>query len=175
MVSCFIINAIVLLVVKISSSICNLSYHERNAQQYYSIFGNAVGYELASLLCYQLLYFCYCVNCRYKVLIGCFREHFKNTCKIRHRMDDNWLEELVLLHATIAKVIRIVNEVFSGMVKTFILCVWIFHLYKIHYFTAHSIFVSHIDRKHQHILHFFEDTHEEKHRVIFVFDFNIWL
>jgi hypothetical protein len=118
MVSSFIVNGFVLLVVKISSSLCNLREQEWNFAFVYSISMKAVGYELAALTCYQLVFFSYCVKCRYKVLVERFIEHFRFARRSSSSEKDEDIDNLMFLHSQLEKALELINETFSKMVSS---------------------------------------------------------
>lgn len=112
MVSCFIACSFVLLVVKISSSLCNLREREWNFAHVYSILVKAAGYELAALTCYQLAYFSYCVKCRYKVVVERIIDHLGSDCGCSEEVSN-----LVHLHTQLEKALVLINETYSKMVR----------------------------------------------------------
>ena len=113
MLSCFIVNSILPLMVKIVSSLYDIKNHEWNIAHFSYILIDALSFGLTVLACYQLIFFSYCVKIRYEFLVNFYKEHFEGIKKF-----DADGRDLLQLHSLIDKVIRLINSSFSKLVST---------------------------------------------------------
>ena len=114
MLSCFIVNSILPLMVKIVSSLYDLKEHQWSIAHFYYIFIDALSFGPTALACYQLLFFSYCVKIRYEFLVNFYKEDFKGIKKFDADGNDG---DLLQLHSLIDKAITLINCSFTKLVR----------------------------------------------------------
>lgn len=117
MLSCFIVNSILPLMVKIVSSLYDLKEHEWSIAHFYYILIDALSFGLTALACYQLVFFSYCVKIRYEFLVNFYKEHFKGIKKFDADGNDGDRGDLLQLHSLIDKAVRLINCSFTKLVR----------------------------------------------------------
>lgn len=117
MLSCFIVNSILPLMVKIVSFLYDLKEHEWSIAQFCYILIDALSFGLTALACYQLVFFSYCVKIRYEFLVNFYKEHFKGIKKFDADGNDGDRGDLLQLHSLIDKAVRLINCSFTKLVR----------------------------------------------------------
>lgn len=113
MVSLILLQGIVLAMAKIFISLYNLDTSEWDVIHFYSVPVNAIMVDIASLTCYQVLFFIYCVKCRFEVVA----EWLKMSLREHKSREDLKFQELLFLLSQLDRVMRIANGISSKSVS----------------------------------------------------------
>lgn len=113
MVSLILLQGIVLAMAKIFISLYNLDTSEWDVIHFYSVPVNAIMVDIASLTCYQVLFFIYCVKCRFEVVA----EWLKMSLREHKFREDLRFQELLFLLSQLDRVMRIANGISSKSVS----------------------------------------------------------
>lgn len=89
LVSCFIMNSLTPLMVKIASTIHDQMENDMRIVNIWFIFINALSFSLTAIACYQFVFFCYCVKIRFKVFVDLYSKHFNVVKKFDENRDDD--------------------------------------------------------------------------------------
>lgn len=114
MVSCFLINRIIPLMVSAVSSVCALKEHEWSIAHLLSVPINTMSFTIPALTCYQLVFFIYCVKIQYESLVNAYNKHFRDIKSFN--MDEIFFKNCIQWWI---KLVRLIKGSFSKIVSSF--------------------------------------------------------